>query len=150
MRQQLLEAYAHQDLPFEQVVELLQPERNLSHAPLFQVLFAWQNAPLPELSLPGLEVEMVEVETQSTKFDLVLDLAEEQGGIRGSWQYDTALFEAETIRRLSAHWQRLLEQLVSHLHTPVHQLRSAHSPAAASFIKRSMVLHVAPSFIENR
>jgi amino acid adenylation domain-containing protein len=122
VRQTTLEAYAHQDLPFEQVVERLHPERSLSHAPLFQVLFAWQNAPLPTLTLPGVEVEVLEVETQRTKFDLVLDLAEVQGRIVGNWQYDTALFLPTTIERLSEHWQRGLEHLLTPGQTPVQQL----------------------------
>ena len=78
-----LEAYAHQDLPFEHLVEELQPQRDLSRTPLFQVAFALQNAPLEALELAGLTLSPLEVETGTAKFDLTLSLIETEGQLAG-------------------------------------------------------------------
>ena len=108
-----LGAYAHQDLPFEKLVEELQPERNLSHAPLFQVLFVLQNAPTSALELPGLMVSRVRVDKGSAKFDLTLTLVEGTNGLRGTVEYNTDLFDAATITRLLGHFQTMLEGIVA-------------------------------------
>lgn len=113
VREVALSAYAHQDVPFEQVVEALQLERHLSYAPLFQVFFAWQNTPEARLDLPGVRVTPLKVENQTAKFDLSLDLAETTEGIAGTFEYDTALFERATIERLAGHFQTLLEGIVA-------------------------------------
>ncbi|MFP2960560.1 amino acid adenylation domain-containing protein [Myxococcus sp. 1LA] len=118
-----LDAYAHQELPFEKLVEELHVERSLSHGPLVQVMFALQNAPgsLPEL--PGLQVEALELQTHTSKFDLTLMLEESNEGIRGALEYATALFKPETIERIARHFQRLLEDAVTAPDTSVHGLR---------------------------
>src|ERR687894_2708118 len=100
-----LEAYAHQEVPFERVVEALQPERSLSHSPLFQVLFALQNVPIGKLVLPGLSLSPLTLESVTAKFDLSLMLSETEQGLVGVWEYSTELFEAATIERLGAHLQ---------------------------------------------
>ncbi len=103
VRETTLGAYAHQDLPFERLVEEVQPERSLAHSPVFQVLFALQNLPPAVLELPGLQLAPVEVEGQSAKFDLTLVLTEGAEGFSGSFEYAADLWDAATVRRLSGH-----------------------------------------------
>ena len=113
VRQVALEAYAHQDLPFEQLVEALQPERNLSHNPLFQVMFIMQNASIENLELPGLTVTDLELDRVTAKFDLTLSITETESRLKGSWEYNSDLFEAATIRRMINHLGTLLEGIVA-------------------------------------
>ncbi len=113
VQQTALDAFAHQDVPFEQVVEALQPERNLSYSPLFQVMFILQNAPQGELELSGLNIAYLEMETVTAKFDLTLSMEEIGGKLRGKWQYNSDLFEADTIVRMAGHFQNLLDAIVA-------------------------------------
>ena len=118
-----LGAYAHQDLPFEKLVEELHPERNLNQNPLFQVVFALQNAPMSALELPELTLSPLQFDTESTRFDLEFHLWEpevENGlwvdaseGISGFVIYSTDLFDEATITRMLAHFQTLLEGIVA-------------------------------------
>ncbi|HJT57659.1 MAG TPA: amino acid adenylation domain-containing protein, partial [Ktedonobacteraceae bacterium] len=112
VREVCLGAYMHQDLPFEKLVEELATERSLSHTPLFQVVFMLQNAvtPLSEQRLSALRP--FEINSNVTKFDLTLAVTETQQGLICLWEYNTALFEADTIQRMAEHWQRLLESVV--------------------------------------
>jgi amino acid adenylation domain-containing protein len=123
VKERALGARHHQDLPFEQVVELLRPARSLSHHPLFQVTFAWRNTPLGEgLSLPAAEaggglagdVEGVGPSSRvQAKFDLSLVLGEREGRIAGSVTYATALFERATVERWAGYLRRVLEEMVA-------------------------------------
>ncbi|ACC81846.1 condensation domain-containing protein [Nostoc punctiforme] len=114
VREVALGAYAHQDLPFEKLVEVLQPERNLSNtSPLFQVLFVLQNAPMPTLELPGLTLSFLEIQNKIARFDLALFLTETEQGILGKLQYNAELFDAATITRMTNHFQTLLNSIVS-------------------------------------
>src|SRR5262249_43109713 len=106
-----LEAQQHQDLPFEQVVELVKPVRSRSHSPLFQVMFAWQNNAQAELELPGLKLQVVGSEYEISKFDLTLQLGEIDNRILGSLEYATALFDATTIERYAGYLQNLLRAM---------------------------------------
>ncbi|GAB4384103.1 MAG: hypothetical protein Kow00121_47110 [Elainellaceae cyanobacterium] len=131
-----LTAYAHQDLPFEKLVEELQPVRSLGQNPLFQVVFALQNTPMEQLELPGLTLSAVEFETKTTRFDLELYVWKCAGNFRNLWGkgwqqtdglrgvvvYNTDLFDAETIAHLRHHLQTLLESVVAHPHTRLSQL----------------------------
>ena len=108
-----LGAYAHQDIPFERLVEEFHPERDLSRQPLFQVMFALQNAPLPTLELPGLTVESFELDSRAAKFDLTFSLQEENGRLSALVEYSTDLFERDTIYRLLRLYQRVLETMVA-------------------------------------
>nr|VFJ93722.1 MAG: amino acid adenylation domain-containing protein [Candidatus Kentron sp. LFY] len=117
-----LEAHAHQDIPFEHLVEVLQPPRNLGHAPLFQVLFVLQNAPLPDLELPGLELTLLELEAVTAKFDVTLEFRETAAGFTGRLEYDTDLFERATMERLVGHLRTLLQGIVAAPDTPIHEL----------------------------
>src|SRR5579862_2005040 len=93
VKEQTLGAQEHQDIPFEQVVEMVGPERSLSHSPVFQVMFAWQNAPEGRLELSGVEVGPLEWRRHVAKFDLTLGLQESGERIVGGVEYATALFE---------------------------------------------------------
>ncbi|HEU4561224.1 MAG TPA: amino acid adenylation domain-containing protein, partial [Longimicrobium sp.] len=115
VKERALAAQHHQDIPFEQVVELLDPARSLSHHPLFQVMFAWQNAPRGDLRLPGLEVGSVRAGSShaQAKFDLSLSLWEAGDRIVGSVTYATALFEGKTVERWIGYLRRVLEEMVA-------------------------------------
>ncbi|HEX6751658.1 MAG TPA: amino acid adenylation domain-containing protein [Longimicrobium sp.] len=109
VRETTLEAYAHQDLPFERVVEELQPERTLSHNPLFQVAFALQNVAMEPVDAPGLRLSLEDVDSGTSKFDMFLEMLEEGGRLRGNLEYATDLWEPATVRRMVALFLRLLE-----------------------------------------
>ena len=113
VRKVTLEAYAHQDLPFEVLVEDLQPERSLSRNPLFQVMFQLENTPKEELPLPGLTLSPVGVAGVASQFDLSVDVVESDRGLGITAEYSTDLFEAETIRTLLKRWEILLESIAS-------------------------------------
>ncbi|MCP4656790.1 MAG: AMP-binding protein, partial [bacterium] len=114
VRRTALDAYAHQDLPFDYLVEELEPERELSSTPLFQVMFALQNAPQASLELPGPTVRPAAGEAGTTaKFDLTLALQESEGGVVGGLEYSTDLFDDTTMARWLAHYQRLLAGAVA-------------------------------------
>ncbi|MEH2000613.1 MAG: condensation domain-containing protein [Nostoc sp.] len=112
VREVALGAYAHQELPFEKLVEELQPERDLSRNPLFQVMFILQNAPIPSLELPGLSLHPLEVDSGTSKFDLKLSIWESSEGFNGSLEYKTDLFDAKTIERMIGHFEILLRNVV--------------------------------------
>jgi non-ribosomal peptide synthetase component F/alpha-ketoglutarate-dependent taurine dioxygenase/acyl carrier protein len=123
VRSQTLAAYAHQDLPFDELVRALQPERHLSNAvPLFQVLFVLQNTPKSSLELPGITFKVLEVESKTARFDLSLLLAETKQGIEGKWQYNADLFTADTITRLTNHWQTLINSIISQPQSRINSL----------------------------
>jgi amino acid adenylation domain-containing protein/FkbM family methyltransferase len=122
VREVTLEAYEHQDIPFEQVVEALQPERSLSYSPLFQVMFVLQNIPMCPLELPGVSLTPLRLETQTAKFDLLLSMEESETGLVGSWEYSTDLFEASTIAQMASHYQTLLAAIVANPHQRIEQL----------------------------
>ncbi|MFL5540535.1 MAG: condensation domain-containing protein, partial [Longimicrobiaceae bacterium] len=109
-----LEAQANQDIPFEQVVERVQPARSLAHTPLFQVMFAWQNAPGGSLELPGLSLASADATPDGTaKFDLLLSLWEDDGRIAGYVEYATSLFERATVERHVGYLRRVLEEMAA-------------------------------------
>jgi amino acid adenylation domain-containing protein len=113
VREGTLGAYEHQEVPFERLVAELQPERSLSHSPLFQVLFTLQNAEGRGDALAGLGVSGVGAELESAKFDLSLTLAATAQGLRGALSYSTDLFERGTALRMPGHLARVLEQVAA-------------------------------------
>ncbi|MEZ0372951.1 MAG: amino acid adenylation domain-containing protein, partial [Candidatus Sericytochromatia bacterium] len=117
-----LDAYAHQDLPFEKLVEELNPERSLSHHPLFQVMFALQDAAGASLTLAGLEASRHEPGGELSKFDLSLDLTLKEACLAGRIEYNRDLFDATTITRLLGHFEQLLQAIVAQPETPVGSL----------------------------
>ncbi|KAF9346730.1 hypothetical protein BGX34_003688, partial [Mortierella sp. NVP85] len=112
VRKTSLEAQNHQDLPFEQVVDIVQPPRSLSHAPLFQVMFALQNNETLELQLPGLEAVEIDSSYDIAKFDLTLGLYESNDEIMGGMSYSTALFDHATMERHVGYLCRMLQAMV--------------------------------------
>ncbi|MBG1264989.1 non-ribosomal peptide synthetase [Nostoc sp. WHI] len=112
-RQICLDAYSHQDIPFEYLVEQLQPERSLSHNPLFQVMLVLQNTEGAgtNVSLPELEIKLLDQNYPFAKFDLTLDLCERDGQLRCMWEYATDLFESKTIRRMAGQFEVLLKAI---------------------------------------
>jgi amino acid adenylation domain-containing protein len=121
-RRSVLEAFAHQELPFERLVEALQPRRDLSRPPLVQVMFTLQNQPAHALPLAGLSVEPMNLDNGSAKFDLTLYLEERGGPLHGAVEFNTDLFDAATITRLTGHFQTLLEGIVARPGTRVSAL----------------------------
>jgi len=113
VRDTTLEAYTHQDLPFEKLVEELHPERNPSISPLFQVLFILQNNADQPIEFERLAVSPLRTASQVAKFDLSLSMSERQGSLRASLNYNTDLFDASTIERMIGHFQVLLEAIVA-------------------------------------
>jgi amino acid adenylation domain-containing protein len=105
-------AYAHQDLPFEKLVEELQPERRSSHTPLLQVMLVLENATTSELELEGLSISPVKVDSGSAKFDLTLLVQETPEGLGCFFEYNTDLFKAKTIARMAGHYEMLLQNLL--------------------------------------
>jgi thioesterase domain-containing protein len=112
VREAALDAYAHQDVPFEKLVEELQPERDLSRNPLVQVFCVQQNVPSLQLEMAGLNTEVLEAAAGTTKFDLTLYITESESGLVTAFEYSSELFEAGTIKRMLDHYARLLEQIV--------------------------------------
>lgn len=117
-----LEAYAHQDLPFEQVVEGLNVSRELSYTPLFQVMFSLQNESDIQLELPGLQISTLALSRRSSKCDLNLTFTETPEGLRGELEYSTELFKPETITRMESQLQQLLENLLAAPQAPLCQV----------------------------
>ena len=117
-----MEAYTHQHLPFEMLVEALQPERNLSHSPLFQVMFVLENAPISTVELTGLSVNPLKVKSTTAKFDLILGIENTATGLVGVWEYNTDLWDANTIERLAGHFVTLLESIVVNPQQRISQL----------------------------
>ncbi|MEA5536734.1 non-ribosomal peptide synthetase [Crocosphaera sp. XPORK-15E] len=117
VRTVVLEGYAHQDVPFEQVVDALQIERSLSYNPLFQVMFALQNTPMTKLEQSGLKVTPIPVENVRVKFDLSLILEEretdEGNYLEGVWEYNSDLFLTDRIIRMGSHFQTLLTEIIN-------------------------------------
>ena len=113
MREAALGAYDHQDLPFEKLVAELKPERDLSRNPLFQVVFAVQNAPFEDLRLPGLTLSVFQTEVVTTRFDLECHVWECEEGLKLIFYYNTDLFDAATIVRMAGHFQTVLEGIVA-------------------------------------
>ena len=112
-RKVALDAYVHQDLPFEKLVEALQPERALSHSPLFQVIFSLQNIPYSRLELESLTLTPLQIKTGTAKYDLTFFMLETESGLLAHLEYNADLFEATTIRRMLSHFQNLLQAVVA-------------------------------------
>ncbi|HEX5886575.1 MAG TPA: amino acid adenylation domain-containing protein, partial [Pyrinomonadaceae bacterium] len=124
VRETALDAYAHQDLPFETLVEELQPDRDLSRSPVFQVLFALQNAPTEMLSpdLDGVELSAMPIERGITRYDLGVSVMESNGILHVAFEYNTQLFAASRMMRMAAHYVKLLEGIVAEPQQRVAQL----------------------------
>ncbi len=113
VREVTLGAFAHQDVPFEKLVEELQPERDTSRTPLFQVMFSLQNAPLPPLTMGDIEISLLDDETDVSPFDLSFDVTERADGLLCTLEYNTDLFDATTIKRMLKHFAVLLDAAIT-------------------------------------
>ncbi|MDY7076527.1 MAG: amino acid adenylation domain-containing protein, partial [Chloroflexota bacterium] len=122
VREVALEAYVHQDLPFETLVEELQPQRDLSHTPLFQVMFVLDTAGEGTLELPGLTLSTMDVGSGAATFDLTLSITSGPAGLGGYIEYNTDLFGRATIERLVGHFQTLLQSIVTDPEQPISNL----------------------------
>jgi amino acid adenylation domain-containing protein len=150
VRNVCLEAYAHQDMPFEKLVEELRPERDVSRNPLFQVMFIMQNAPRPLPQMSGISFERIEIETERSAFDLALCLRERDEKLIGYFEYANDLFDASTIERMVGHFKTLLEGIVANPDQPItilpiltdserHQLLVEWNDTAAEYPKDSCI-----------
>ncbi|WP_433385478.1 amino acid adenylation domain-containing protein [Micromonospora sp. KLBMP9576] len=119
VRRHLLDAYAHPDLPFEQLVDALNPERHSSYSPLFQVMLVLQNIPRGRVGLPGLVLRPRSSSTGAAKFDLSVEVLEHADELHVLFEYDTDLFDAATIARLAGHFVHLLSRIAADPSTPV-------------------------------
>ncbi|AZZ97460.1 amino acid adenylation domain-containing protein [Pseudoalteromonas sp. R3] len=132
----ILDAFEHQAMPFERLVEVLQPERSLSHSPLFQILFALQNNEFDELQVADLAVEPMGYDRDTSKFDLKLSTIEQpEGGVVLAWEYNLDLFSEQSIQRMARSFATLARAVVNQPHTPLAQLDmidpQAHTELAA-------------------
>jgi amino acid adenylation domain-containing protein len=113
VRETCLDAYAHQDVPFERLVEELQPARDLSRSPLFQAMFVLRNEPMPVLEFPGMQLEPLELDPGTSKFDLTMILTPRDGGLQVQLEHVTDLFDAETIDRLLERFRIVLKAVAA-------------------------------------
>jgi amino acid adenylation domain-containing protein len=122
VREVCLGAYAHQDLPFEKLVETLQPKRDVNRTPLFDVVFSLQNTPQIPLQLPDLELSVMDVDNGTSKYDLVVNVWEVGRELKGTFEYNSDLFTAATIALLQRHYESLLRSVVVHPDVPLSSL----------------------------
>ncbi|WP_312038478.1 non-ribosomal peptide synthetase, partial [Streptomyces galbus] len=128
VRERSLAAYAHQDVPFEYLVELINPTRTLSHHPLFQIMLALQNAPEASFRLPGLTIDVAPGRTGTAKFDLFFSLAEQRGahgepqGITGAVEYSSDIYDAPTVQALFDRWLHFLDVATTHPDQPLNHI----------------------------
>ncbi|HEY0606192.1 MAG TPA: condensation domain-containing protein, partial [Herpetosiphonaceae bacterium] len=119
VRETMQGAHAHQDVPFEQLVEILHPERDMSRNPLFQVMFVLQNTPPAALTLPGITISAISLQSSTAKFDIWLSMEERGDELFANVEYNTDLFEAATIRRMQGHFLTLLATVVADAAAPI-------------------------------
>jgi amino acid adenylation domain-containing protein len=117
-----LEAFAHQELPFQHLLAKLKCERTRSYTPLFQIMFILQNAPKQVVRLPGLVIEEVGLDSGLAKFDLTLEIVEQDGGLYCQFEYSTDLLDRSTIQRMALHFQNLISSAVEHPASPISKL----------------------------
>ena len=135
VRRTSLGAYAHEDLPFETLVEELAPERSLDRAPFVRVLFSLLGAPLPELELPGAALRGEEVETGAAKFDLALAFWESPRGLEGQWTWARALFDTTTVESLLLRFPQYLRQALEQVARPLQMLERVLDQPAGTDIE---------------
>ncbi len=135
IKQRLLEAQNYQDLPFERLVDALQPQRELNRSPLFQVMVVYQHTALENLNIPGLQFELAEAELQSAKYDLTLNILRRGDSIHCNINYSSDLFAETAIERMAEHWRLLLESIVDRPEMPISEL------TMLSQSERQQILH---------
>ncbi len=133
VREVTLGAYAHQDLPFEKLVEILEPDRSPAYSPLFQVLIILQNLPAERFTLPGVETEWLPTETSTARFDVTLAMEERDGYLHCQLNYNRDLFDADRMERMAGHFRTLLAAGISNPELPVTELRLLSADEEAQF-----------------
>ena len=128
------EALSNQDVPFEKIIDALQLERDTSYTPLFQVMFIYQQNPLQKITLPDVEIEALQVDSGTSKFDLSLAMVEDQP-FRGMIEYNTDLFKAQTIERFLRHFENLLQDVTANPNKPVRALRLMDTTEAQTLLR---------------
>jgi amino acid adenylation domain-containing protein len=123
VRQVTMDAYDHQDMPFDQLVATLNPERDLRRTPLFQSKFVLQNAPMPTMELEDLTLKVLEIEDDTAKFDLLLTLWETEQGLTGNLEFSTDLFNTDTISRMIADFETILRAVIAQPNTTLQYLK---------------------------
>ncbi|KAF9977770.1 hypothetical protein BGZ75_010211, partial [Mortierella antarctica] len=136
VRKTTVSAQAHQDLPFEQVVEIAQPPRRMDQTPLFQVMFAWQNNDIGKLHLPDLDVTVEELSYDIVKFDLELELYDEKDEICGCLHYSTALFDATSVARHVGYLEAMLKLMATNVSRPIETLQLLGSAEEELLLQR--------------
>jgi non-ribosomal peptide synthetase component F len=124
-RRVVLEAMDNQDVPFDKVVKALRPERSLTHAPLFQVVFTLQNVPMPQMILPDMKLEVLEVSRGVVPFDLNLNLLERDDSITASLEYRAGRFDASAADRLLAQYELVLRMIVENPETTLEAIEES-------------------------
>jgi amino acid adenylation domain-containing protein len=122
VRKTSLEAFEHQSVPFDQLVEVLQPDRSLDRSPIFQVMFTLQNAPLPRLRLDDLEMKPLEFQSLQSRYDISVDVYLFEGKYRCDFEFNTDIYEEETVLQMQRHYLRLLKTVASAPATPIRAL----------------------------
>ncbi|MEW6737531.1 MAG: amino acid adenylation domain-containing protein, partial [Acidobacteriota bacterium] len=122
IREVTLNAYLHQDIPFEMILEAVQPERDISRTQLFQVMFVLQNTPQATMKFPGVSLSAIEIRNSRANFDLTLWMQEDEEGIAGSLEFNSDLFEITTIKRMVGHLTTLLKSIVANPDERIAQL----------------------------
>jgi amino acid adenylation domain-containing protein/thioester reductase-like protein len=135
VKETTLQAYAHQDLPFEVLVKELRPERNLARQPIFQAVLAMRNFPEERLELPGLTWTWTSIESGSTHFDLTLYLNERPAGLSGTFEYASDLFDERTVRRMAGHFCTLVGEIVADPDRPIRELQMLSGPERAQVLQ---------------
>jgi Non-ribosomal peptide synthetase modules and related proteins len=125
VREVTLGVYAHQELPFDRLVEALKPERNLKYAPFFQIKLVLENTSPGELELPGLKIDPLETESSEAKLDLILVLRERAEGLQGWFEYNSDLYDAATVSRFTEHLEILLRGALASPTSPISELQEA-------------------------
>ena len=131
-----LGAYAHQDVPFETLVEELQPDRDMSHSPFFQCMFVLNNVRIDKLELPNLKLSLLEMENKTTKFDLILNVTETDSGLDCKIEFNTDLYFPETIDRIIRQYQYLIEQVLGEPEIPIGKLSLLKPTEKEEILKR--------------
>lgn len=135
VREVILAAYANQDIPFERLVEELQPERDVSRSPLFQIMFVLQNAPASEWVLSGLTLKQERVELGREKFDLTISLTEDDKGLHATMAYSTELFDEQAIRAMAEHFKLLMTQAAVFPGTRIDELPLLTAPERRQIVE---------------
>ena len=112
-REMALHAFAHEDMPFDVLVDAIAPRRSREHSPLFQVMFVLQSMPAGDLRLPNLRVEQMELAPRTARFDLAVDAIDRAGRLSLFFEYNTDLFDGETVERMMQHYRAMLAGYVS-------------------------------------